>query len=187
MLRKLRKSHHREVSIPLSDEEQTKIVNEIQIDSINQSILTRKAFTIVFSGIIFLVFGSHLNFFIFPWELFHWSHFELVIPKLYIHLFHIGSIFCLVVGIYIVQGQRRGPILKLSWIIIAVAYCIALVNFFLWLGLFWVQNITYAALYWMPLLNIAVLLVATYVDNDCNGLVVSAKDLEKLKYNCKTV
>jgi hypothetical protein len=58
--------------------------------------------------------------------------------------------------------------------------------FVTWTKIFYIHGVTNPVLYWIPLADMAALLLAQYVDFDAKGLVLSAEGLENYRYDHKS-
>lgn len=72
-------------------------------------------------------------------------------------------------------------------ILLNAAYFISLLTLLAWGAMFYKFQVTNPLLYWLPLGNLAGILLAHYVDSDSKDLVNSAESLEQYKYRCKGV
>lgn len=54
-----------------------------------------------------------------------------------------------------------------------------------WGHVFYKHKVSNPVLFWLPMADLAGLLLAQYVDFDSNGLILNVEGLEKYKYNYK--
>lgn len=54
-----------------------------------------------------------------------------------------------------------------------------------WIRVFYVHKVSNPVLVWLPVADLAGLLLAQYVDVDSNGLILNIEGLENYKYNYK--
>lgn len=175
-------------SLILTEEDQTKLLEEIRSEARKQTLFTRKAFAILYYLIAILLTSSAIYSFLFPWELHHQKYFKPIVSEEVFTIFYIGSIFCTLVSSLIVDSSLCWNRFKaLIHIVTPVSYIFAISNCVFWLQLYWRFQVSNPALYWLPFIDLGALLLASYVDRDCNGLLSSAEELEKLKYSHKSV
>ena len=187
VMRKNREAYVNETLI-LTDEDQTKLLEEIRSEARKQDHFTRNAFSVLYFLIAALLTATTIYSFLFPWEMQHQKYFKPIVWEGGFEFFYIGSICCSLVSAFIVHSSHYSFHFKsLHHIAVPVSYTFAISNCVFWLQLFWRFQVSNPALYWIPFMDLGALLLASYVDRDCSGLLSSAEELEKLKYNHKSV
>lgn len=172
----------------LSEEEQSKVLEDLRYEASMQNQFTRKAFAFLFYLVAIILTTTVIYSALFPWELQHQKPFEHIISNKIFELFYCGSIYCVLVASLIVDlSHCWAPLKKFGWIFVPTSYLFACANCIFWLFLFWKFEVSNPVLYWLPFADILILLLASYVDKDCKSLLSSTEELEKLKYNCKGV
>lgn len=171
------------VAEPISEEEQTQITQELKIEAEQQTMRTRTTFFYLLVGIsiIYIVCVGYTI--VLPYEMQHQRHFTDVLPIAVFLGYYAVCIYCYAAAAMIVRQSTSGVnrVVRLS------AYLLATGSLVAWLAVFWYYNVTNPLLYWMPLSNVAALLLSQYVDSDSSDLIQSAERLEQYKYNCKGV
>jgi hypothetical protein len=186
----MRKSRETSLSetVILTEEDQSKLLEEISSEARKQTIFTRKAFAILYYLVAFLLTSTAIYSSLFPWDLHHQKYFKPIVSEGVFSIFYIGSIFCVLVSSLIVDSSLCSNRFKsLLHIVTPVSYVFAISNCIYWLQLYWRFEVSNPALYWLPFIDLGALLLASYVDRDCSGLLSSAEELEKLKYSHKSV
>ena len=171
----------------LTDEDQTKLLEEIRSEARKQDLFTRNAFAVLYFLITALLIATTVYSFLFPWEMHHQKYFKPIVSEGVFEIFYIGSICCTLVSAFIVHSSHCSlHFNSINRIAVPVSYTFAIANCVFWLQLFWRFQVSNPALYWIPFIDLGALLLASYVDRDCSGLLTSAEELEKLKYSHKS-
>lgn len=191
----------------LSNEEQQKIIDDLKSEASNQSNYFRKVFSFIFMSIA-AVFGICLCYSWYqPWGLYHQQHFVDKIPHVAFLAYYTLSMYCFVVaGLLVKVGFNYSSITSiLLWhrafcflsqdpthsTLIQInrysGYAVGVFVLLSWLHVFHKHSITNPIMFWLPLADLAGLLLAQYVDFDSFNLVQSMENLENFRYEHKSV
>lgn len=185
MIRKSKGSSDDDPVVPLDEDEQEKELLVLKTIAESNSTNTRTMFFLLYF-LISIIFAVVLVYsFIFPWDMSHQHYFKNIFLE-NIHIFHgfyVASLTVNVVSACIVRYGKDNLSLYYRYL----AYVISSATLLLWTIIFYIELVQHPALYWLPLGNIASLLLAIYVDNDCKGLIEDADGMKKYKYEYKAV
>ena len=76
---------------------------------------------------------------------------------------------------------------RVSALLLNTAYFVCALSIVMWGVVFCSYGVNNPVLFWLPLGNIAGILLAHYVEKDTNDMVTSAEGLEQYKYSFKGV
>jgi hypothetical protein len=168
----------------LSNEEQQKIIDDLKSEASNQSNYFRKVFSFIFMSIA-AVFGICLCYSWYqPWGLYHQQHFVDKIPHAAFLAYYTLSMYCFVVAGLLVKDPTHSTLIQINRY---SGYAVGVFVLLSWLHVFHKHSITNPIMFWLPLADLAGLLLAQYVDFDSFNLVQSMENLENFRYEHKSV
>lgn len=189
----------------LTEEEQKKIIEDMKQEASQQADYFRKLFSLLFIIIALIFIIIAFLSFIRPFTLEHQRHFAELVPLEFFLIYYIGSAFCFTVAalvarvstvifhstiqafLNLVSSHLQNPQdTTLKTICQVTAYILGFFMFVTWTKIFYIHGVTNPVLYWIPLADMAALLLAQYVDFDAKGLVLSAEGLENYRYDHKS-
>eukprot|EP01033_Poteriospumella_lacustris_P000102 gene102-gene273 len=167
----------------LSTEEQQKVIDELKTEASQQSGFFRNVFFVIFMGvaIAFLVCLGYS--FVQPWSLMHQQHFKDKIPHAAFLLYYALSAYCFIVAGLLVKDPTHSTLIQINRY---SGYGVGLIIFLGWSHIFHKHSVTNPILFWLPIADLAGLLLAQYVDFDSLNLVESMDGLENYRYEHKS-
>eukprot|EP01040_Poterioochromonas_malhamensis_P007532 gene7532-8130_t len=167
----------------LTEEEQKKIIEDMKQEASQQADYFRKLFSLLFIIIALIFMIVAFLSFIRPFTLEHQRHFAELVPLEFFLIYYIGSAFCFIVAALVARNPQDTTLKTICQV---TAYILGFFMFVTWTKIFYIHGVTNPVLYWIPLADMAALLLAQYVDFDAKGLVLSAEGLENYRYDHKS-
>lgn len=165
----------------LDDGEQQSVIDELNREALRVSSMGRMGFTWLYVGLAVLFFTVLGFSFMHPFEMSHQKVFHNMVPHVFFQVFYVSMSLCFILGGYAI---RFGVSSVNKWLKLCACFICGSMTAG-WTLIFFAFKVTEPSLYWLPLVPIACILLAVYMDRDYNSLFVEVARLSDLKYDYK--
>ena len=166
---------------PLDNDEQQKIIEDLQreADELSRSNrMTMRVLYLVIASILFIVWTYS---YMYPFEMSHQKVFHDLVSHTFFQIYYVVMCVIFLIASYaIYEGMSAIP----KHVKIAVAF-LSMSLSIIWASVFWEHGVSEPSLYWLPLVPVASVALAVYLDRDNDRLLREVARLSNFKYDFK--